>query len=176
MALTLGVNQGGVIAITPTAFSTADELTVVIDGSSYSVQGQGTAADTISAFVAAHAEYISVVHSVLASNGTTVLNLYNSDAARTVTATNGTVAARAEMASAGMFTFSDSDTFRISSATVIVNRSNTAGSAFDVATFTFASASEAVRGFQELESFLSNAGRATANGKSISVPASVAYS
>lgn len=176
MALTLGVNQGGVIAITPTAFSTADELTVVIDGSSYSVTGTGSADTTIDAFVAAHAEYISVVHGVLASDGTTVLNLYNADAVRTVTATNGTVAARAEMTSAGMFTFSDSDTFRISSATVIVNRSTAAGSTFDVATFTFASASEAVRGFQALESFLSNAGRATANGKSISVPAVVAYS
>ena len=176
MALTLGVNQGGVIAITPTAFSTADELTVVIDGSSYSVTGTGVLGTTIDAFITAHAEYISAVHGVLASDGTTVLNLYNADAARTVTATNGTVAARAEMASAGMFTFSDSDTFRIVSATVVVNRSNTAGSSFDVATFTFASASEAVRGFQALESFLSNAGRATANGKSISVPAVVAYS
>ena len=173
MALTLGVNQGGVIAITPTSFSTADELTVVIDGSSYSVTGTGSADTTIDAFVAAHAEYISVVHGVLASDGTTVLNLYNSDAARTVTATNGTVAARAEMASAGMFTFSDSDTFRIVSATVVVNRSNTAGSTFDVATFTFASASEAVRGLAAIQDFQTNVGRATANGQSILVPALV---
>lgn len=172
MALNLAVNQGGNIVVTPTAYSTADELTVVIDGSSYSVTGTGVLGTTIDAFITAHAGYISAVHGVLASDGTTVLNLYNADAVRTVTATNATVAARAEISSTLRSVNMEGAELELSSATVLAYL-RSALSAKDTVTFTFASASEAVRGLAAIQDFQTNVGRATANGQSILVPALV---
>lgn len=173
MALNLAVNQGGVIKVTPTSFSTADELTVVIDGTSYATTGTGAAATTIDNFITAHAEAVSLKHNVLLSDGTTTLDLNNADAVRTVTATNGTVAARVEIAD-GLRSFNiEGAEMEIDSVTVLAYLRD-ALSGKDTVTFTFASASEAVRGQKALQEFQTNAGRATANGQSISVACTAA--
>lgn len=175
MALSLAVNKGGLQTVTPTSFSTADELTVTIDGVAYSVTGTGSVGTTIDAFVLAHANALSVLHNILATDGTTVLNLYNTDAARTISATNGTLGARSAIESEGMLSLSDNDTFVLSSSTVVLNRSTLSGSSYDAATFTFANATEAARGLAALEAFLQNGTRPTANGLTIAPMAVVAY-
>lgn len=174
MSLNIGVNLGGVIEVTP---GSSVALDVVIDGETYSEAWDTDVATTIDNWMSSFAEAVSVNHKIYAEDGTTTLDLNNVDAVRTITSTNATVGARAEMANAGDFTLiADIATVAISGSTVVVTRSTVAGVNFDVATLTFASASEAKRGYKEIVRFQKNGERPTANGLMINVPFKVAYS
>jgi len=171
--LNLAINRGGVQQITP---SGSLALEVVINGSSYSTAFDTNVATTLDNWIAAHAEAVSKKHSVYAADGTSTLNLYNVDVIRTLTAPNATIGARAEITNAGSIPLDDS-TRRLVSATVVVDLNEDVPAGYDVATFTFASASEAKRGLEALDEFVINASlRATGNNREIEVPCLVVLS
>lgn len=175
MSTFIAVNGGGTITITPVAFSSADDFAVVIDGQSYSVTGTGAVNTTIDNWITAHAEAVSVNHRIYAADGATVLNLYNVDAVRFITSSGNTVGSRSEITAKATVDFRDA-TLVVASATVVAYLNEDISDSYDVATFTFASANEANRGYAEMNDRLRKVGMASSyQAQPLNVPSLVTF-
>lgn len=145
------VNTGGITSVTGAAFTSADSLSVIINGNTYSVTCSTDAATSYAAFVTANGVAITQNENVyVAANGGTSLLFYNTDGVRSFVAgnSNTTKGARSEGAIA-VIELQDS-ALVLSSATVIAYLNNNVPDGYDVATFTFASASIAVEAITEV--------------------------
>lgn len=167
MGLFLGINKGGTIAITP-ASSVA--LDVTIDGTLYSEAWDTDVATTIDNWITSFAGAVSEQKNILATDGTTTLDLYNVDVVRSITSANATVGDRADAASVGTIPLDGAS--YIASGTNIALTIPSAPSSADIATFSFADAASAVRGVAVLDSFIQKS-ESTQRGQDSGLPATV---